>query len=58
MSTTCLEKFKIEHPKGPLRRCPHNYGYAERPKMCYEMSCKDCWNREYKGGDKPKDEVH
>lgn len=44
---TCLEKFKLEHPGHPCLRCPHTYGYAERPKQCYEMSCIECWNREY-----------
>lgn len=54
---TCFEKFKLEHPGEGLFRCPHNYGYADRPKLCYEMSCIACWNRECEGGDKPKDAV-
>lgn len=59
MRMTCFEKFKLDYPKGPLHRYPHNYGYAERPKLCYEMSCRDCWNRtvqKNKGGDEFKNE--
>lgn len=59
MRMTCFEKFKLDHPGHYPGMCPHNYGYAERPKLCYEMSCMNCWNRtvqENKGGDESKDE--
>lgn len=52
---TCLEKFKIEHPSSCLARCHHNYGYAEQPKLCYEMSCIECWNRECVAQDNKED---
>ena len=44
---TCLEKYFKEHPGDYVVRCPHDYGYLEKPKKCFSMSCfKDCWTRE------------
>lgn len=47
---TCLEKFKTEHsdntPVALIGKCPHDYGYLEKPKNCSEISCyKECWTR-------------
>ena len=44
---TCYEKYITEYP-GPVRGCPHDYGYLpRRPADCYSISCfKDCWNGE------------
>ena len=28
--------------------CPYTYGLADKPeKPCADISCEDCWNREY-----------
>ena len=54
---TCLEQYKLEHPKEPLSAkyripftCPHDEGYRERPDWCLgfgtESDCASCWNRE------------
>lgn len=54
---TCREKLKIEHPEdidpkcaGGCHKCPHDYGYMEKPKECvsktYFISCTECWDRE------------
>ena len=43
---TCIEKYAQEH-SFPVKGCPHDYGYLDKPKECYSMSCfKDCWFRE------------
>lgn len=43
---TCFDKYITEHEL-PVRGCPHDYSYAERPKECYSMSCfAHCWARE------------
>jgi hypothetical protein len=45
---TCIEKYFIDHPDTQVDGCPHHYGYLEKPKNCYCISCfKDCWAREY-----------
>ena len=42
---TCFELYVVEH-KTPVEGCPHHYGYADKPKDCYCISCfKDCWAR-------------
>lgn len=43
---TCFDKYVLEQ-SFPVRGCPHDYGYLEKPKECYSVSCfKDCWARE------------
>lgn len=43
---TCLDRYLMEHAL-PVKGCPHHYGYLEKPKNCYCISCfKDCWARE------------
>lgn len=40
---TCLEKYFKEHPGDFVVGCPHDYGYLDKPKECYSISCfKDC----------------
>ena len=52
---TCREKLAIEHPgaidwrcAGGSEYCPHNFGYASKPKWCKldREKCKTCWDRE------------
>lgn len=50
---TCREKLAIDCPAfiGPkwtngYRGCPHHYGYLDKPKECYKLDCRECWNRE------------
>lgn len=55
---TCREKLAIEHPEyidkdayaGGCYRCPHHYGYLQKPDYCsggdIEVFCRCCWNRE------------
>lgn len=43
---TCFDKYVAEHEL-PVRGCPHDFKYAEKPENCYCISCfKDCWSRE------------
>ena len=53
---TALEKALEHNPDldaGKVVRygCPHEYGVGEKPEGCetVKVSCKDCWNQEYKG---------
>lgn len=42
---TCFDKYVSEREL-PVRGCPHDYGYLDRPTNCYCISCfKDCWAR-------------
>ena len=44
---TCVDKYFEEHPNSQIVGCPHDYGYSDKPKDCYHISCfKDCWARE------------
>lgn len=52
---TCREKLAMEHPEaidwrcaGGSEYCPHNFGYASKPKWCKldREKCKTCWDRE------------
>ena len=43
---TCFDMYVAEREL-PVRGCPHDYEYANRPADCYSISCfKDCWARE------------
>ena len=59
---TCRERLKKEHPDeidpdayGGCFRCPHNYGYADKPDYCWsspdnslsikDKTCRKCWDR-------------
>ena len=55
---TCREKLAMEHPEaidwrcaGGSEYCPHNFGYASKPKWCKldRKKCKTCWDREVEG---------
>ena len=54
-SETMIEKFFKMFPNAPKSlygyptSCPDSLGWAEKPKPCGHMSCKECWNRPYKG---------
>ena len=52
---TCREKLAMEHPEaidwrcaGGSEYCPHNSGYASKPKWCKldREKCRRCWDRE------------
>lgn len=50
---TFREKLTTEHPEcvgegfcGGCADCPKHYGYEEENLLCFEMYCKECWNRE------------
>ena len=57
---TCREKLAIEHPEdicedynGSCAKCPHDYGYLDKPISCgfptpilKQIRCDDCWDRE------------
>ena len=57
---TCREKLASEYPNlinpnlyGGADKCPHTYGYADRPDFCIKYipatneRCTRCWDREY-----------
>lgn len=51
---TCRDKLAMEYPEaidwrcaGGSEYCPHNFGYASKPKWCKldREKCKTCWDR-------------
>lgn len=66
---TCREKLKMEHPEkvnneayGGCEKCPHHYGYLEKPEDCAKLACDACWDREIPGTEptpeEPKIDIH
>lgn len=62
---TCGEKLAIKHPEcvgdeftGGYKGCPHDYGYLPKSPDCYEITCKECWNKEIPETESRQDNVH
>ena len=57
---TCREKMMQEHPEvynsSILLDCPSDHGLAEDPEpfWCAKNRCKDCWDREATGMERPE----